>query len=71
METQGQSAFLRVGDRVFHTNSSYTRAGDLLIGTYNWLDHTALGRQEDWEQPSGQSDGPAQSWLHRQDEYGT
>jgi predicted dithiol-disulfide oxidoreductase (DUF899 family)/predicted enzyme related to lactoylglutathione lyase len=71
MEAQGQSAFLRVGDRVFHTYSSYARAGDLLIGTYNWLDHTALGRQEDWEQPPGRSDGPAQSWLHRHDEYGS
>ena len=65
------SAFLRVGDRVFQTYSAYARGGDLLIGTYNWLDLTALGRQEEWEQPPGRSDGTAQSWLLRHDAYGT
>ena len=69
MEGHGISAFLRVGDRVFHTYSSYARGGDLLIGTYSWLDLTALGRQEDWELPHGRSDGPPFSWLHRHDEY--
>ncbi len=71
MEGHGFSAFLRVGDRVFQTYSSYARGGDLLVGTYNWLDLTALGRQEDWEQPPGRSDGTAQSWLRRHDEYAT
>jgi predicted dithiol-disulfide oxidoreductase (DUF899 family) len=71
MEAHGVSAFLRVADRVFHTHSSYARGGDMLIGTYNWLDLTALGRQEDWEQPPGRSDGPAQGWLLRHDQYGT
>jgi predicted dithiol-disulfide oxidoreductase (DUF899 family) len=57
--------------RVFHTYSSYGRGGDVLIGTYNWLDLTALGRQEDWEQPAGRSDGPPQHWLRRHDAYRT
>jgi predicted dithiol-disulfide oxidoreductase (DUF899 family) len=43
----GISAFLRHGDRVFHTYSSYARGTDLVAGTYNWLDLTARGRQED------------------------
>jgi hypothetical protein len=30
---------------------------------------TPLGRQEDWEQPTGRSDGPFMSWLRRHDEY--
>jgi predicted dithiol-disulfide oxidoreductase (DUF899 family) len=68
-EMPGTSAFLRDGDRVFHTYSSYARGGDLQLGTYNWLDLTALGRQEDWEQPSGRSDGPHMAWLRRHDEY--
>ena len=42
-EQPGTSAFLRHGDRVFHTYSSYGRGGDLLIGTYNWLDLTGAG----------------------------
>lgn len=71
IEGHGVSAFLRVGDRVFQTYSSYARGGDLLIGTYSWLDLTALGRQEDWEQPPGRSDGPSFSWLRRHDEYDT
>jgi predicted dithiol-disulfide oxidoreductase (DUF899 family) len=66
----GTSAFLRHGDRVFRTWSGYGRAGDLLIGTYNYLDLTARGRQEDWEQPPGRSDGPAMAWLDYHDRYG-
>jgi predicted dithiol-disulfide oxidoreductase (DUF899 family) len=44
-EQPGTSVFLRDGDRVFHTYSSYARGGDLLLGTYNYLDLTPLGRQ--------------------------
>jgi predicted dithiol-disulfide oxidoreductase (DUF899 family) len=46
-EQPGTSVFLRDGDRVFHTysSSSYARGGDLLLGTYNYLDLTPLGRQ--------------------------
>nr|WP_042179252.1 DUF899 domain-containing protein [Kibdelosporangium sp. MJ126-NF4]CEL13713.1 hypothetical protein [Kibdelosporangium sp. MJ126-NF4]CTQ99399.1 hypothetical protein [Kibdelosporangium sp. MJ126-NF4] len=65
----GISAFLRDGDRVFHTYSCFGRGIDLLNGTYNWLDLTARGRQEDWEQPPGRSDSPAMGWLRRHDEY--
>ena len=69
-ELPGTSAFLREGDRVFHTYSSYARAGDTLIGTYNWLDLTARGRQEKWEQPPGRNDGSGgMEWLRRHDEY--
>ena len=66
-ERSGVSAFLRRGDRVFHTYSSYGRGSDLLIGTYNWLDLTPRGRQEDGEQPSGGNDGPSASWARHHD----
>jgi predicted dithiol-disulfide oxidoreductase (DUF899 family) len=69
-EMHGISAFLRQGDRVFHTYSSYARGTDLVVGTYNWLDLTARGRQEDWEQPPGRSDSPLMGWLRRHDDYG-
>jgi predicted dithiol-disulfide oxidoreductase (DUF899 family) len=65
----GASAFLHHRDRVFHTYSSYARSCDMLDGTYNWLDLTARGRQEDWEQPPGRSDGPALGWLRHHDRY--
>jgi predicted dithiol-disulfide oxidoreductase (DUF899 family) len=69
-ELHGISAFLRRGDRVFHTYSSYARGTDIVNSTYQWLDLTARGRQEDWEHPSGRSDGPLMSWLRHHDRYG-
>jgi predicted dithiol-disulfide oxidoreductase (DUF899 family) len=69
-EMHGLSAFLRRGDRVFHTYSSYARGTDMVNSTYQWLDLTARGRQEDWEQPPGRSDGPLLSWLRHHDRYG-
>lgn len=66
----GISAFLRRGDRVFHTYSGCARGTDLVAGTYNWLDLTARGRQEDWEQPPGRSDSPLMGWLRHHDKYG-
>jgi predicted dithiol-disulfide oxidoreductase (DUF899 family) len=68
-EEMGASAFLCHDDRVFHTYSCFERGIDLLNGTHNWLDLTARGRQEDWEQPRGRDTGPAMSWLRRHDEY--
>jgi predicted dithiol-disulfide oxidoreductase (DUF899 family) len=56
MELPGRSAFLRVDDRVFHTYSVYARGLESMGGSYYVLDETALGRQEDWEEPKGRSD---------------
>ena len=47
----GVSCFLRDGGQVFHTYSTYARGTDTLGSSYSLLDLTALGRQEDWEQP--------------------
>ena len=68
-EEQGVSAFLRRGSRVFHTYSGYARATEILMGTYQWLDFTARGRQEDREQPPRRGDDPIMSWLRRHDDY--
>lgn len=68
-ELHGLSTFLRDGNIVFHTYSAYARGTDHLVATYNYLDLTALGRQEDWEQPPGRSDGPFMHWVRRHDEY--
>jgi predicted dithiol-disulfide oxidoreductase (DUF899 family) len=59
-ELHGTSVFLRVDDRVFHTYSTYGRGTEQVGGTHYYLDMTALGRQEDWEEPKGraQSLGP-------------
>lgn len=50
-ELPGFSCFLREGDEIFHTYSTYGRGTDHLVFTYGLLDLTALGRQEDWEEP--------------------
>ena len=54
-EMPGRSHFLRDGDRIFHTNSIYARGLETMGGSYYLLDETALGRQEDWEQPKGRA----------------
>lgn len=51
----GLSCFLRDGNEVFHTYSTYGRGGETVGGTYYFLDLTALGRQEEWEEPKGRA----------------
>src|SRR5262249_22729687 len=60
-ELPGLSVFLRDGDAVFHTYSAYQRGLDLPLNTYNFLDLTPLGRQEE--------DGRAQAWIRHHDRY--
>ena len=55
-EMPGLSTFLRVDDRIFHTYSMYARGAEQTGGSYYFLDLTALGRQEDWEEPKGRTD---------------
>jgi predicted dithiol-disulfide oxidoreductase (DUF899 family) len=61
-EQPGLSVFYKdeSGD-IFHTYSSYGRGGDLLIGAYNYLDLTPLGRQE--------GKGEGMDWVRRHDKY--
>lgn len=60
-EAPGFSAFVREGDELFHAYSAYGRGLDLFINTYNVLDHTPLGRQED--------EGAPMSWVRHHDRY--
>ena len=55
-EMPGISCFLRDGDDVFHTYSTFARGTEALGGAYAFLDMTALGRQEEWEEPKGRAD---------------
>jgi predicted dithiol-disulfide oxidoreductase (DUF899 family) len=55
-EMPGLSCFLQVDGRVFHTYSQYARGAEWTGGSYAYLDLTALGRQEDWEEPEGRAD---------------
>ena len=55
-EMPGQSCFLNVDGHVFHTYSQYARGLESTGGSYYFLDLTALGRQEEWEEPKGRSE---------------
>ncbi|WP_304454030.1 DUF899 domain-containing protein [Nocardiopsis sp. YSL2] len=68
MEVPGASVFLRDGDRIFHTYSTYARGTEVFDTTYHLLDLTALGRQEEWEKPSDRYTDPVRPIL-RHDEY--
>ncbi|WP_426512690.1 DUF899 domain-containing protein [Dactylosporangium sp. McL0621] len=54
-ELPGFSCFLADGDAVFHTYSTFARGTDF-GGAYALLDLTALGRQEEWEEPKGRAE---------------
>lgn len=61
-EGPGLSAFLKRGDEIFHTYSSYARGLDILLPTYNFLDMTAKGRDED-------SLPHPMAWVRHHDRY--
>jgi len=48
-EWHGTNAFIRDGDDVFRTYFINKRGDEQMGGTWNYLDITALGRQEEWE----------------------
>jgi predicted dithiol-disulfide oxidoreductase (DUF899 family) len=56
-ELHGTSCFLRDRDAIYHTYSTYGRGTEQVGGTHYYLDMTALGRQEDWEEPRGRASG--------------
>jgi predicted dithiol-disulfide oxidoreductase (DUF899 family) len=69
-EWHGTNAFLRDGDRVFRTYFVNHRGDEALGSTWSYLDLTALGRQEEWEDsPEGYPQTRAYEWWRRHDEY--
>ena len=54
-EVPGFSCFLRDGADLFHTNSVYARGTEYLGNAYTFLDLTAFGRSENWEEPKGRA----------------
>lgn len=61
-ERPGLSAFIKNGDAVFRTYSTYGRGLDIIVGTYNLLDLVPKGRDEaalPWPM----------AWVRRHDEY--
>lgn len=55
IELPGISCFLRDSEETFHTYSTFARGGEAVGGAHYFLDLTALGRQEGWEEPKGRA----------------
>jgi predicted dithiol-disulfide oxidoreductase (DUF899 family) len=70
-EWHGTNAFIRDGDRLFRTYFINSRGDEQMGGTWNYLDITALGRQEKWEDsPDGYPQTPPYEWWNWHDEFG-
>jgi predicted dithiol-disulfide oxidoreductase (DUF899 family) len=69
-EWHGHNAFIREGDQIFRTYFINGR-GDEAMGTvWSFLDLTALGRQETWEDsPEGYPQTPPYKWWNWNDNY--
>jgi predicted dithiol-disulfide oxidoreductase (DUF899 family) len=70
-EWHGTNAFARDGDTVFRTYFINNRGDESLGSTWSYLDMTALGRQEHWEDsPEGYPQTAPYAWWRWHDGYG-
>ena len=66
----GHNAFIRDGDKVFRTYFINSRGDEAMGTTWSYLDMTALGRQETWEDsPEGYPQTPPYKWWNWHDNY--
>ena len=69
-EWHGTNAFIRNGDHVFRTYFVNARGDEAMGSTWSYLDITALGRQETWEDsPEGYPQTAPYEWWNWHDEY--
>ena len=67
-EWHGHNAFIRDGDRIFRTYFVNDRGDENMGTTWSYLDITALGRQEEWEDsPEGYPQTPPYRWWRYHD----
>jgi predicted dithiol-disulfide oxidoreductase (DUF899 family) len=70
-EWHGHNAFVRDGDRIYRTYFVDNRGDESLGSTWSYLDITALGRQEEWEDsPEEYPQTPPYRWWNYHDAYG-
>ena len=68
-EWHGTNAFIRDGNRIFRTYFVDARGDEQMGSTWNYLDITALGRQEEWEDsPEGYPQTAPYEWWIWHDE---
>ena len=69
-EWHGHNAFIRDGDKVFRTYFINSRGDEAMGNTWSYLDMTALGRQETWEDsPEGYPQTKPYKWWNWHDNY--
>jgi predicted dithiol-disulfide oxidoreductase (DUF899 family) len=69
-EWHGTNAFIRDEKTVYRTYFVNSRGDEMMGGTWDYLDITALGRQESWENsPEGYPQTPPYEWWNWHDEY--
>jgi len=69
-EWHGTNAFIREGDKVFRTYFINSRGDEAMGSTWSYLDMTALGRQELWEDsPAGYPQTKPYQWWNWHDMY--
>ena len=69
-EWHATNAFIREDDRIFRTYFLDGRGDEQMGNTWNYLDITALGRQEEWEDsPDGYPQTPPYQWWNYHDAY--
>jgi predicted dithiol-disulfide oxidoreductase (DUF899 family) len=70
-EWHGTNVFFRDDERIYRTYFINNRGDEALGGTWSYLDITALGRQEYWEDsPEGYPQSEPYKWWNWHDEYG-
>jgi predicted dithiol-disulfide oxidoreductase (DUF899 family) len=66
----GTNAFIREGDDILRTYFVDNRGDEAMGSTWAYLDITALGRQEEWEDsPEGYPQTPPYQWWNYHDAY--
>lgn len=69
-EWHGTNSFIREGRRIWRTYFINNRGDEALGGTWSYLDLTALGRQETWEDsPGDYPQTKPYEWWNWHDEY--
>jgi predicted dithiol-disulfide oxidoreductase (DUF899 family) len=69
-EWHGTNAFIRDGEQAYRTYFVNVRGDEAMGSTWSYLDMTALGRQETWEDsPEGYPQTAPYEWWNWHDEY--
>ena len=69
-EWHGHNAFIRDGEKIFRTYWINNRGDEAMGSVWSYLDITALGRQENWEDsPDGYPQSEPYKWWNWHDQY--